>query len=231
MRKLLFCFLVILIFGGMADAQEAKIVIENYDSLHLKEIRTMMLNADSQYVDRGVFVRWYESGTRWMDGRYDGDQPEGTVTEYREDLTRNSESVYEQGEKVEEIFYNKRGLEELSKSKQPSNQVFTRVDEITTPAGEYVQREGYDQPKGIFINHGKAQVWSEKDGPLYEEGIFRRGKLHGLVVRYYPDGKKEFEGTYKDGKQDGIWIYWDSTGAVERLVIYKDNEIKSELTP
>jgi antitoxin component YwqK of YwqJK toxin-antitoxin module len=229
MRKFAFILLMILITVCAAQAQEAKLVQENYDSLRVKEIRIEVADSAGEYIKQGEFVRWYEDGSRWMDGRYENGFIENKVTEYRKDLTRNAIKDYYKGNEASQVLFGPRGF--IRKDIADTSTTSTRIDKITAPNGQYVQREGYDGKKKIFINHGKATVWTKEGGLLYEEGIFKNGKLHGLVVRYYPDGKKEFEGTYNDGKQDGVWLYWDKMGKLEKFVVYENDKIKTELKP
>lgn len=229
MRKFAFIFLMILITVCAAHAQEAKLVQENYDSLRVREIHIEVADSTGKYVKQGEFVRWYEDGSRWMDGHYENGFIEGKVTEYRKDLTRNAVKEFYKGNEVSQVLLGKRGF--IRKEIADTSVSLTRIDKVTAPNGQYVHREGYDQKKKIFVNHGKATVWTKEGGPLYEEGIFKDGKLHGLVVRYYPDGKKEFEGTYTEGSQDGAWLYWDKQGRLEKLVVYENDKIKTELTP
>lgn len=230
MRKLTLIFMMVLIAICSAQAQEARLGIEYYDSLRIKEIHIEEADSSSgEYVKQGAFVRYYEDGARWLEGQYENGFIEGKVIEYRKNLTRNAVKEFYKGNEVSQVLLGERGF--IKKEVADTSQFLTRLDKFTAPNGQYVHREGYDQKKKLFINHGRATVWVKEDGPLYEEGVFRHGKLHGLVVRYYPDGKKEFEGPYSEGKQNGVWLYWDKQGKLVKFVVNENDKIKTELTP
>lgn len=46
----------------------------------------------------------------------------------------------------------------------------------------------------------------------------------GLVIDYYPDGKKECEGVYIDGIRSGKFVYYNSDGSIDMIREYDYTE-------
>jgi len=52
---------------------------------------------------------------------------------------------------------------------------------------------------------------------------FRRGKKHGPVVLFYPNGQLSMKGNYKDGDLDGLWVWYRMDGQLLEKGPYKDS--------
>lgn len=63
------------------------------------------------------------------------------------------------------------------------------------------------------------------DGSLEERGQFRGGYYHGLIVRYYRNGRKLMVGKYLRDKKTGLWKYYYPEGVLEREEIYKNGRL------
>ena len=70
--------------------------------------------------------------------------------------------------------------------------------------------------------HGKWKYF-DRLGELQEVRNYYKGMLHGEVVRFYPNGKKEQIGFFKWGRQDSTYIEWYETGDVRVQGYYKED--------
>lgn len=68
-----------------------------------------------------------------------------------------------------------------------------------------------DQMGETTEQHGKW-IYYDREGEIEEERNYYRGLLYGLVVRYFPNGKKQQEGYFKWDVQDSIYSEWYETG-------------------
>lgn len=85
--------------------------------------------------------------------------------------------------------------------------------------------EGYIASDGRFVDHGKFVTWSDdsKTGKL-REGWMLHGKLHGVMVLYYPNGQKQWEQTFVRGNKHGIQRFWYESGERQMEVPYLDGD-------
>jgi hypothetical protein len=229
LKRMIFTFIMVFIIVSTLSAQQFRLAVDRYDSLNLKEVRVMILDSTGQYINHGPFITWNIKGNRQSEGEYELGKINGIVTGYREDLTKESETVYYFGDKITAEKFDLRGMFKLSQV--DTLKLLTRVEEVTLRDGQHVMKEGYDSKMKIFINHGPATVWYKKGGDIKEMGNFVKGKPHGLMTRWNPFGLKQYEGTFSNGKEDGVWIYWDKDGALESLTIYKDGKLIREIKP
>ncbi len=99
--------------------------------------------------------------------------------------------------------------------------------------------------EGKYVNRQKDSIWlyySELDGQLLSEEVYREGKLYGEVRNYYPETGQLAEIThYKDGLRDGPWKKFFPDGKImveahythdildgEMLIYYPDGTLQSE---
>lgn len=210
-----------------AIKQYKKVVVDYYPDSTLKKYQTVAVDDDGDLVEEGRFVEWYPSGTRKRSGFIKDGKLDSLVIEYREDMTRKSETLYRDGQKVKETIFGKRGLYSVDNKEEQS--VLTRVDRFVFPDGRLVVKEGYDRKAGVFINHGKSAVYYYVDGPVNEEGSFRHGRMHGLITNWREDSTKAYEGVFKEHWMEDLWIYFDSTEMLEREVIFNKSKESSIL--
>lgn len=55
-------------------------------------------------------------------------------------------------------------------------------------------------------------------------------KAKGKVTTYYDNGKKEASGKVKNFKKQGKWKYWDIEGHLEKIVMFKDDQLQGLYT-
>ncbi|HDS01733.1 MAG TPA: hypothetical protein ENO22_05465 [candidate division Zixibacteria bacterium] len=223
MRKIAIFFMIFVFSFVSGSAQESKIIEERYDSLTTKAIYTVITDSSGQEIRHGIFIEWSEDGIRHLEGNYKQGKLDGVVTEYRPDLTRKSEITYENGEAVKEVEYDSLGL--YPQGVEDTLQQILQMQRVVIPTGREVEKMGYPRTSTIFINHGPATVWYYEGGELMEKGNFMRAKPHGLMTRWSPFGRKEFEGTFVKGDRDGIWVYWDEEYNIDKIEIYRNGSL------
>jgi antitoxin component YwqK of YwqJK toxin-antitoxin module len=215
--------MILMFFSISAHAQESKIIEERYDSLTTKAIYTVVADSSGQEIKDGLFIEWYEDGIRNREGNYKQGKLDGVVTEYRPDLTRKSEITYENGKVVKAVKYDSLGL--FPKGVEDTLQAILQIQRVVIPNGREVEKMGYPRTSSIFVNHGPATVWYSEGGELMEKGNFLRAKPHGLMTRWSPFGRKEFEGTFIKGDRDGVWVYWDEEYNMDKIEIYRNGSL------
>ena len=71
--------------------------------------------------------------------------------------------------------------------------------------------------------NGKYQSYSDLDGKLTEEGVYKNGKKSGTWTAYHPGGRlKAVVSNYKNGKLEGELATYDKRGKVISTCDYKD---------
>jgi antitoxin component YwqK of YwqJK toxin-antitoxin module len=80
-------------------------------------------------------------------------------------------------------------------------------------AGKPETMEGYVNSSGKFIEHGTFTTWTDyTDSKKLREGKMLHGKMHGVMVFYYPNGKKLWERPFVQDKQHGVARSWHENG-------------------
>lgn len=89
-----------------------------------------------------------------------------------------------------------------------------------------------------------------KDGVLFLEGLFLKGKAIGMITEYHPNGVKRWEGFVfedtrrgicrewysngilkeecdytTDGLGIGVWTHWKEDGTLDYVEVFSDNEV------
>jgi antitoxin component YwqK of YwqJK toxin-antitoxin module len=85
---------------------------------------------------------------------------------------------------------------------------------ITENNGVYIKKFSDE-----IVNGKVFQMFGEMKVPL---GKMKDGKKEGKWIGWYPNGKKEYEGTFKDGEKDGLYNVWYENGQKEGELLYKD---------
>lgn len=85
------------------------------------------------------------------------------------------------------------------------------------------QVEALEQYKDGKLN-GLEIMWYE-NGKKYEETNYKNGIKHGLMLRWYESGQKWSEKTYKDGDFHGPITKWREDGNMEFRHNYQDGKL------
>lgn len=88
--------------------------------------------------------------------------------------------------------------------------------------------------KGKLISEGKMDgkmhigkwvYYHKNSNRIMTEEHYSNGKLDGLKITYYPNGKIAEEQQFKDGIQEGKHNYYSSQGVLLKKLIYKNNQL------
>lgn len=227
MFKSLMIFIFVLISCVQLAGQVPECEIDYYDSIKVKEIRINTPDSSGEFIRQGHFLRYSEDGKRSMEGEFKGDQLDGTVITYRDDLSRASEAVYKDGKKISETLFDNLGI--LEADAPDSMRTLVRTAVAVLPNRNRVEKVGYDRTEKIFVNHGPATVWYYTDGPVFEMGNFKSGKPHGLMTRWGAFGDKQFEGPFKEGEYNGVWVYWFPDGSIDNITFYNNGSVARDI--
>lgn len=92
--------------------------------------------------------------------------------------------------------------------------------------GKPQQLEGYLDKAGKFVEHGTFIVWADAaESRKLREGKCRHGKVHGMMIDYYPNGKKSAETPSVDGLKRGTGRLWYVNGTLERESKFLDGKL------
>lgn len=73
------------------------------------------------------------------------------------------------------------------------------------------------------LRHGKWKFY-DREGELQEVRNYYKNQLHGEVVLYFPNGKKNSIGYFKADVQDSVYREWDETGVLRQEGQYLDGK-------
>ena len=87
-----------------------------------------------------------------------------------------------------------------------------RIVEETWPDGTPRSRQQvYTSADGTAINHGLLVRWYD-NGQREYEAMFVDGHKEGTATRWHRNGQKWTEERYKKGKKNGTCVTWDESG-------------------
>lgn len=76
-------------------------------------------------------------------------------------------------------------------------------------AGKPETTEGYLDSSGKWVEHGTFTTWTDdSQTKKLREGKLLRGKLHGVMILYYPNGEKHWEKWFVQDKMHGLERWW-----------------------
>ncbi|WP_138430955.1 toxin-antitoxin system YwqK family antitoxin [Fodinibius saliphilus] len=76
----------------------------------------------------------------------------------------------------------------------------------------------------FWENGNPKAIWPlEKDGEI--------SFYHGEFTAWNPNNTISTKGIFKDGRKHGKWVYRDSTGSIEKIIIYKNGKADSTISP
>lgn len=74
---------------------------------------------------------------------------------------------------------------------------------------------------------GVMVIWYS-NGQKQFEGNTREGTPQGHFTQWYENGQKAHEGHYQDGEQQGLWTQWDESGRKTREIRYEAGQVVSD---
>ena len=75
--------------------------------------------------------------------------------------------------------------------------------------------------------HGELTEW-HPNGRKAHEAEYRQGKKHGAEVFWFENGQKQFEGRFSEDQQDGRSVHWFDNGQKERRANYQAGMLNGE---
>lgn len=90
---------------------------------------------------------------------------------------------------------------------------------------------GQLKKEGTFENdkaQGAWKIYSENGVLLYIEN-YKKGIEHGNWKAFHSNGKTKIEGAFVDGKRQGAWKVYHPSGVIAKIIIFEDDQEKSEL--
>jgi antitoxin component YwqK of YwqJK toxin-antitoxin module len=89
-----------------------------------------------------------------------------------------------------------------------------------------IESEGFyyiDDLGETTLRHGKWRFY-DREGELQEERSYYKNQLHGEVVLYFSNGKKNSIGYFKNDIQDSVFREWDETGVLRQEGQYLEGQ-------
>ena len=59
----------------------------------------------------------------------------------------------------------------------------------------------------------------------YAQSYPAHSQTNSTIVRFYPNGQKQINGSFKNSLPDGTWTRWFENGKKSEEIIYKDGQI------
>lgn len=147
----------------------------------------------------GIWKKHYSDSTQLRyEGRFEHGKEVGTFKFYCEDCKDKPSAI---------LHYNKRN----------------NIADV-----QYLDKKGKVISEGQMENHeriGKWKYFHPNSEILMSEEHYSNGKLDGIIVTYYPNGKKTEEIEYSSGVQNGIHNYFSEEGILIKKLIYENGKL------
>lgn len=93
---------------------------------------------------------------------------------------------------------------------------------------QYLDKKGKIISEGKMENQkriGKWKYYHPNSDILMSEENYSNGKLDGITVTYYPNGKKTEEIDYKAGVENGIHNYYSQEGILIKKLLFENGKL------
>ncbi len=99
-------------------------------------------------------------------------------------------------------------------------------------SSRFYYETGELRKQSTFVNgvEEDSMKFFYKNGKLEEVSIMIHGKKEGMARGFFQDGVKRFKGEMKNDLKVGKWIFYDSSGSVDRAIYYSNDTVYSVLT-
>ena len=201
----------------------------------------------------GAYIEYWEStGRIAREGQYVSGQPDGTWTRYDESGNVLGKESFVDGVMQAVACENgstpgeettKEGLEKHcllnGKKEGPAEETYSsgnllRQGEYRAGRKEGVWTAFWDAPAPAKKKAEVGYVKGQREGwftSYHEDGIAIRsqgqylgGKSDGMWTEYYPNGKREDQGSKYDGDNEGLWTFWYENGEKKEEVEFVDDK-------
>lgn len=167
----------------------------------------------------GLYVSWYKNGNVESEGFQTKDMKTGTWYNYNIDGTLSSKDYY-------------------------VNDLMTHSEDYTVTGKLFISYE-YDREgnieKIVYYDtlempyhtiekfHGVETIYYPNSKQIRETITYKNGFKQGPMVKYYANGKREFEGAFELNKRSGEWKWYNPDGKLSKSATYIDGNLHGSL--
>jgi antitoxin component YwqK of YwqJK toxin-antitoxin module len=186
--------------------------IEFNSSEEFKIINAWNRNGDQTVTNgNGTYLTYYDSGELLEKG-----------------IIKHGEKVsvwityFKNGEKKEEAYF--------KENEYYMKNAWSETGDIMVKngTGEYIryfENSAMVSAKGLFLDGKKDGFWQSQHLNsiiIEQEAYFKKGKLNGENVTYYPNGNVAAKGEFREDERIGEWAWYYESGVLQCTVNYKD---------
>ncbi len=185
----------------------------------------------------GLSVKWYDNGVEQEIANYKNGLLHGLRVSFYTDGTLRSKETFEEGQSVglaEEFYSDNTKKCELhytnGKIEGEKWEYFPNGKRKSLTSYKEGKKEGYSfewfengvvavkifYENDLCTNDGKnpGRIEYDEYHALKEIAETKAGKLHGVMIAYYPSGQEKVKGNYLDGLKHGSWTHYFENGGV-----------------
>ena len=197
-----------------------------------------------------IMFRIYKQGmqTGYYLERFAGKIPNKRGALYPNGKNKWSESYYLNGTKKSHYTHDESGkrtttaeywedgkLRSISNSYDGSSASYDRQGNVSTQTivkdSIRVYRNYFPNSKQLrtvnyYLNGQKDRIWETffESGQMWYSYQYKKGKLNGEYIQYYPEGNPKFVGNYKDDIKVGKWLFYNENQTIDTIT-YKNGKI------
>ena len=214
-----------------------------FEGEHRRFYSNGQLDAVSHYshgIETGSYTRNFVNGKTAITGSYSLGKRDGLWTYYDDKGNKQSSGLNKDGDYTGywNWFYENGKTEILAKYEEdlkdslcvyyaPDGTVRMklRYDDGVLMGYTFVGKDGKDVPEILLPHETGMIVAYYPNGNKSYEGAYKKGLRDGKVTYYYPDGKVQWVFNYVDGWSEGKQLYYYSDGKLEK----EQEEMNDEL--
>jgi len=165
-----------------------------------------------RYEDNQKEIIWFEDGKLFREAKKENQLYHGVYIQYFRNGSISQKGNYDQGYRVGEWVYY-----------FPNGKIYLTIHYLKFPIdkNKFVLNGEFGNENGPYIRY-------YDNGQVEEMGTYYAGSFHQKRIRFYKNGKKQFEIFYNQGKKNGTAKFYDSE---ERLLSeeYYQNDLLEKL--